>query len=193
MYDVVEHIREVSTSNHQRGVLFENLMSAYLTTDPTYANRFEKVWRWADWPDAPARNDDGIDLVARTFAGGYCAIQCKFYEPHHVLQKSDIDSFFTASGSALHRAVDHLHHRPVGCQRREGAGAAADPGGPSGLGEIADSPVSWEQVWPAIDVDFGSSARLLMSCDPTRSRPWTRFSRVHLARAWSAHHGLRYR
>src|SRR5699024_9575040 len=24
-----------------------------------------------------------------------------------------------------------------------------------GLGELADSPVCWEQVWPAIDVDFG--------------------------------------
>jgi len=31
-------------------------------------------------------------------SGDYWAIQCKFYDPTHTLQKSDIDSFFTASG-----------------------------------------------------------------------------------------------
>ena len=30
--------------------------------------------------------------------GGFCAIQCKFYREGHRIQKSDIDSFFTASG-----------------------------------------------------------------------------------------------
>ena len=35
---------------------------------------------------------------ART--GELCAIQCKFYDPTHTLQKDDIDSFFTASGKA---------------------------------------------------------------------------------------------
>jgi predicted helicase len=29
---------------------------------------------------------------------GFCAIQCKFYDEHHRIQKSDLDSFFTASG-----------------------------------------------------------------------------------------------
>lgn len=28
---------------HQRGALFESLMTAYLTTDPTYTSRFDKV------------------------------------------------------------------------------------------------------------------------------------------------------
>jgi predicted helicase len=43
--------------------------------------------------------DTGIDLVARERAtGDYCAIQCKFYNPAHTLDKADIDSFFTASG-----------------------------------------------------------------------------------------------
>src|SRR5699024_7221978 len=142
------------------------------TTDPTYANRFEKVWRWADWPDAPARNDDGIDLVARTFAGGYCAIQCKFYEPHHVLQKSDIDSFFTASGKApfTERLIISTSDRWGPTPRRRWGGSrsrwpvwgwARSPTVPcpgSGCGR--------RSTWIS-----GSSARLLMSCDPTRSRP----------------------
>ncbi|WP_257626283.1 restriction endonuclease [Janthinobacterium sp. NKUCC06_STL] len=43
--------------------------------------------------------DVGIDLVARKRGtGDYWAIQCKFYDPDHALQKGDIDSFFTASG-----------------------------------------------------------------------------------------------
>lgn len=28
---------------HQRGALFESLMTTYLTTDPTYTSRFDKV------------------------------------------------------------------------------------------------------------------------------------------------------
>lgn len=33
----------------QRGALFESLMTTYLTTDPTYTSRFDKVWRWVDY------------------------------------------------------------------------------------------------------------------------------------------------
>ena len=57
--------------------------------------------------------DVGIDLVARERGtGDYWAIQCKFYDPDHALQKGDIDSFFTASGkrfatSAGERSFSH--------------------------------------------------------------------------------------
>jgi len=38
-------------------------------------------------------------LVARDQrTGEFTAIQCKFYDPSHTIQKADIDSFFTASG-----------------------------------------------------------------------------------------------
>jgi len=36
--------------------------------------------------------------------GDYWAIQCKFYDPVHTLQKADIDSFFTASGKRFSTA-----------------------------------------------------------------------------------------
>jgi len=43
--------------------------------------------------------DTGIDAVAKIRGeDSYCAIQCKFYSENHRIQKSDIDSFFTASG-----------------------------------------------------------------------------------------------
>ncbi|MBS9385593.1 MAG: DEAD/DEAH box helicase [Dolichospermum sp. BR01] len=46
--------------------------------------------------------DTGIDLVGIIRdTGDYCAIQCKCYSPDQTLEKSDIDSFFTASGTNL--------------------------------------------------------------------------------------------
>jgi predicted helicase len=63
------------------------------------------VWLWQDWPARGTQPDTGIDLVAAERDGGTCAIQCKFYEPDHTLDKKDIDSFFTAS-EQLSRVVD---------------------------------------------------------------------------------------
>ncbi len=46
--------------------------------------------------------DTGIDLVAvERNTGDYWAIQCKCYSPDQTIEKSDIDSFFTASGTNL--------------------------------------------------------------------------------------------
>jgi predicted helicase len=74
-------------------------MVAYLKADPLYQQQFSDVWLWMDWAGRGGRVDTGIDLVAKDREGdGYCAIQCKFYEPDHHLQKADLDSFFTASG-----------------------------------------------------------------------------------------------
>ncbi|APC36911.1 damage-inducible protein [Nocardiopsis dassonvillei] len=154
VHDIVEHIRKISSSNHQRGTLFENLMVAYLGTDPTFTNRFDKVWRWADWPDAPARNDDGIDLVARTVEGGYCAIQCKFYEQQHTLRKEDIDSFFTASGKApfTERLIISTTDK-WGKNAEKALQQQQIPVARLGLDDIADSPIEWERVRLAFDVE----------------------------------------
>ncbi|MEU8272120.1 type ISP restriction/modification enzyme [Sphaerisporangium sp. NPDC049002] len=81
------------------GDKFERLVAAYLRTDPSWSSRFSKVWLWNDWPGRAGKPDTGIDLVAQEReTGALAAIQCKFYGPSHTLQKSDIDSFFTASG-----------------------------------------------------------------------------------------------
>ncbi len=78
-------------------------MVQYLSTDPQWTEQFTRVWMWADWPGAEQdKRDTGIDLVAQDReTGGFCAIQCKFYEPHHTVRKEDIDSFFTASGKGV--------------------------------------------------------------------------------------------
>lgn len=99
IHEILFQLAESSLSNWDKGDKFERLMVAYLKTDPLYASRFSDVWQWAEWPDRVSGNDTGIDIVAQEReTGEFCAIQCKFYEQTHTLQKADIDSFFTASG-----------------------------------------------------------------------------------------------
>jgi len=53
----------------------------------------------------PLGPDVGIDLMAQEHGSGdYWTIQCKFHDPAHALQKSDIDSFFTASSRCFETA-----------------------------------------------------------------------------------------
>ncbi|MFT4149543.1 MAG: DEAD/DEAH box helicase family protein [Paracoccaceae bacterium] len=78
--------------------MFERLIANYLVRDPQYSDLLEHVWLWEEWPDRKGA-DTGIDLVAREKAtGDYWAIQCKFFDPNHTIQKPDIDSFLSASG-----------------------------------------------------------------------------------------------
>src|SRR5690606_12990802 len=99
IHSVLEHLATSATSNRDKGDKLERLIVSYLRTDPMYAQRFSNVWLWSDWPERGTQVDTGIDLVAQERdTGDYIAIQCKFYQPGYLLQKSDIDSFFTASG-----------------------------------------------------------------------------------------------
>ncbi|MFW5472286.1 DEAD/DEAH box helicase [Knoellia sp. CPCC 206450] len=84
--------------NVGKGTAFERLMASYLRTAPEYADRFDEVYLWDEWPDKGKQHDHGIDIVARdVHTGGWCAIQCKFYDPQHHIAKGDIDSFIAAS------------------------------------------------------------------------------------------------
>ncbi|MGH3692582.1 MAG: DEAD/DEAH box helicase [Pseudonocardiaceae bacterium] len=99
VHDILDELYASSTDERDKGDKFERLMAAYLRTDVTWSDRFSDVWLWSDWSGRHGKPDTGIDLVAREReGGGLTAIQCKFYHPTHTLQKSDIDSFFTASG-----------------------------------------------------------------------------------------------
>ncbi|WP_394474811.1 DEAD/DEAH box helicase family protein [Ralstonia mannitolilytica] len=96
--ELLDELTEAARTNRDKGTQFEYLIANYLMTDPQYADRLSDVWLWSEWPDRTGA-DVGIDLVAKERGtGNYWAIQCKFYDPSHTIQKSDIDSFFTASG-----------------------------------------------------------------------------------------------
>ncbi|WP_394275195.1 DEAD/DEAH box helicase family protein [Luteococcus sp.] len=150
IHDVVKLFRQAPTTV-ERGTKFENLMLAYFRTDPVLAAQYDEVCTWPQWSHNESTHDSGIDLVARNReTGTWTAIQCKFYDPKHSLQKSDIDSFFTASGKSWdgisfdnriiisttdrwsHHAETALINQSVPVQR-------------IGLTDIAESPIDWMQ------------------------------------------------
>lgn len=99
-----------------KGSAFENLMASYLRTAPEYADRFDEVYLWQEWPERGNQHDHGIDIVARDIqTGGWCAIQCKFYDPQHHVSKKDIDSFLAASAKDKFTSrFDVLHGQGLG-------------------------------------------------------------------------------
>jgi predicted helicase len=106
--------RHHATDTRDLGDKFERLIANVLVTDPLYANEYSDVYLWNEWQHRSGA-DVGIDLVAKTKTGDYHAIQCKFYDPNHQLQKADIDSFFTASGKtfATNEGTQTFSHRII--------------------------------------------------------------------------------
>lgn len=106
---LLDTYRAAAASEREKGTYFEELMLAYLRNEASYKDLYEKVWTYADWAGEQGldKRDAGIDLVAQTYTGEVHAIQCKLYAPDYRLQKSDIDSFFTASGKKpfAHRII----------------------------------------------------------------------------------------
>ena len=148
IHDVIDKFR-AEPSSTKRGTQFEELMVSYFETDPTLASEYDQVKTWQEWKHNEHTHDSGIDLVARNkHTGRWTAIQCKFYDRGHYLQKQDIDSFFTASGKAWDQiwfdnriiisttdrwssqAERALEHQSLPVQR-------------IGLAEIAESPIDW--------------------------------------------------
>lgn len=144
---ILEEFRETATSTRDLGDKFERLMVQYFETDPLYKEHFSKVWLWMDFPKRNNAPDTGIDLVAEERdTGDYCAIQCKCYGPNHILQKPDIDSFFTASGTELFKkriivsttdkwskhAEDTLNNQQIPVTRLT-------------LHDLANSPIDWSE------------------------------------------------
>lgn len=100
---LLDSIRKATrqTSEADKGHRFEVLMKRYLLTDPTYKARFSDVWLWNEWPYAKG-HDVGIDIVAKEAdSDRYVAIQCKFYEPTHLMRLPDVQTFFAALNATI--------------------------------------------------------------------------------------------
>lgn len=98
---LLDTFRSAAVTEREKGTYFEELMVCYLRNEATYRDLYSDVWTYAEWADLQGldKRDAGIDLVAKTQGiGEYHAIQCKLFASGHKVQKSDIDSFFTASG-----------------------------------------------------------------------------------------------
>ncbi len=94
---ILQHYRDKSFSERDKGDRFERLIQAYLQTDPTYSNTLKYVWMWNEFPGNKdfGGKDTGIDLVALTFEGDYWAIQCKCYKEDGRINKAEVDSFIS--------------------------------------------------------------------------------------------------
>ena len=97
----LHRLAKIAANTKQQGDLFERLTQQWLQHAPPYKDQFRKVSLWGEW--AAARNldrrDVGIDLVAETIDGEYCAIQCKFYDTESTLYLGNLNNFIAALNS----------------------------------------------------------------------------------------------
>jgi len=104
---ILAQFKAMTLTERDKGTSFENLMVQYFKTEPFYKEQYADVLSYSNWVDQygielgiSTKKDTGIDLVAITSDGQFHAIQCKNYSPDYSIRKSDIDSFFTASGKS---------------------------------------------------------------------------------------------
>lgn len=101
---ILAQLRAASTSKSNQGTMMERLIKQFLLVSPLYSRVYDKVWLWTEFPYNGNQHDLGIDLVAhiRGEDDGYCAVQVKFYEETHGIQKADVDTFLSASGKPFY-------------------------------------------------------------------------------------------
>src|SRR5680860_194433 len=146
--NLLTSFRQHAKTEREKGTYFEGLVKAYLENDPIQRQQYDKVWTFSDWAKERGEDgkDTGIDLVARiTETGGYCAVQCKFYDADYRVQKGDIDSFFTASGKKHFSRRIIIDSTDVSWSIN--AEAALDGQQIEtlriGLADLAESPIDW--------------------------------------------------
>ena len=92
------------------------------------------------------KNDTGIDLVLTDIDGSFHAVQCKNYLSDRTIQKSDIDSFFTASGKTwfTHRYIVATTDKWSN-NARESLNHQIIPVSVINLADLENSSIDWEQ------------------------------------------------
>lgn len=144
--------REASQTTREKGTYFEDIMCTYLRNEASYRDLYSQVWTYADWAREQGidARDTGIDLVAKTAGTDeYHAIQCKFYAENYRVQKSDIDSFFTASGKKpfSHRVIisttnNWSEHAEDALQNQQPPVTKID------LNDLENSQIDWSSYQP---------------------------------------------
>ncbi|HCJ7823618.1 DEAD/DEAH box helicase family protein [Acinetobacter baumannii] len=104
LLNLLEKIKEVSTTQRDKGTSFENLMVQYFLNEPKYAEIYTDVLSYSDWVEKYGeklnitdKRDYGIDLVAVTIEGDFHPIQCKNYNSTKI-EKKHLESFLGGSG-----------------------------------------------------------------------------------------------
>jgi len=150
--NLLDSFRNAAATEREKGTYFEELICTYLRNEAIYRDLYSDVWTYADWAIQQGldKRDTGIDLVAKTNGTGeYHAIQCKFYAEDYRVQKSDIDSFFTASGKK------HFTYRVIVSTTNHWSEHAEDtlcnqqpPVSKIDLHDLENSQIDWSQYQP---------------------------------------------
>ena len=169
IHDILAFLRKESLTETEKGTRFEHLMVAWLKTTPTYANLFEAVWLWNDFParDQLGGRDTGIDIVAKTHTGDYWAVQCKCYAATTLIDKPVVDTFISTSGRSFTdpstgKATRFAHRLWISTTThwgREAENAIQDQNPAVTRVQLADlvgSPVDWDKLWNGVE---GKEAR----------------------------------
>ncbi len=149
---LLTHYRQSSQSEREKGTYFEELMLCYLRNEASYRDLYSDVWTYGEWAESQGldKRDAGIDLVAKTHGTGEIhAIQCKLYAEDYRLQKSDIDSFFTASGKKpfVHRIiVSTTNHWSTHAE--EALRDQQPPVSKIDLNDLESSQIDWAKYYP---------------------------------------------
>lgn len=148
---LLDTYRNAAASEREKGTYFEELIACYLRNEATYKDLYAKVMTYGEWAvgQGLSKIDAGIDLVAQTHTGEIHAIQCKLYAPEYRLQKTDIDSFFTASGKKP------FTHRLIVCTTNNWSPNAEDalidqqpPVSKIDLSDLENSQIDWARYQP---------------------------------------------
>lgn len=156
IHDVLEQYRKVAFDEHDKGAHFERLMQAFLRTEPQYAELYDEVWLWSEYPERGTRTDTGVDLVARNRdTGDLTAIQCKFFAPTTTVTKAMLDSFLSASGKMTEDGQPEFTSRLVistsdkwGKNAEDAISGQSIPVERLRVQDLDDSSIDWSQfVW----------------------------------------------
>lgn len=151
--NLLDTYRKASQTQREKGTYFEELMIHYFKNEPLYQDLYQEVWLYPEWAEKhqlARKTDTGIDLVAQTRdTNEFHAIQCKNYAEDYKLQKSDIDSFFTASGKTIFK------HRIIVSTTNNWSANAEDalidqhpPVTVITLADLENSQIDWEKYQP---------------------------------------------
>ena len=105
---ILNKIRKESKDKVEQGTRFEKLTKLFLQTASPYNHTYKNVLLWDEWKYNDG-HDTGIDLVAETNDGAWCAIQCKCYDDHGHLDSAKVDSFFSKATSFATKHKKKIH------------------------------------------------------------------------------------
>ncbi|MFZ1853161.1 MAG: DEAD/DEAH box helicase family protein [Nitrosomonas sp.] len=152
--ELLASYRSASRTEREKGTYFELLIKDFIKNDPIQSAQYSDVWTYSEWADQQGigKRDDGIDLVASLIKeNGFCAIQCKFYDENYRMQKSDVDSFFTASGKKefTRRLIVDTTSRNWSEPAESALSGQSTNTLRIGLSELENSPIDWSVYTPS--------------------------------------------